>query len=127
MAARFRRVRFQGVVRSPLPLRVVGPSNVLSIPDGNPMAGAFYPRMGRLPNDEQGGRHEIQEGVPGIELMVRWTFCATTDVTCNGAPPVAPPPTVPLSPVAPAPQTTTFNSRPPDRSQSPRKRMKDEG
>ena len=47
-----------------LPLREAGPHNVLSIPDGNPMAGAFYPRLGRIPNDSQGGRHEIQEGVP---------------------------------------------------------------
>ncbi len=70
-----------------LPLRVVGPSNVLSIPDGNPMAGVFYPRMGRIANDVNGGRHEIQEGVPGYELLVRWTFCATGDVTCAGAAP----------------------------------------
>lgn len=70
-----------------LPVRLVGPSNVLSIPDGDPMAGVFYPRMGRIPNDEKGGRHEIQEGVPGFELLVRWTFCATGDVTCAGATP----------------------------------------
>jgi hypothetical protein len=86
-----------------LPLREVGPHNVLSIPDGDPMAGKFYPRMGRIPNDEKGGRHEIQEGVPGFELLVRWTFCATGDVTCGGAPPVTTGPTVPLSPKTPAP------------------------
>ncbi len=73
-----------------LPLRAVGPSNVLSIPDGDPMAGVFYPRMGQIANDSNGGRHEIQEGVPGYELLVRWTFCATGDVTCAGAPPVTP-------------------------------------
>jgi hypothetical protein len=94
-----------------LPLREVGPHNVLSIPDGNPMAGAFYPRMGRIPNDEKGGRHEIYEGVPGIELMVRWTFCATGDVTCNGTPPVAPPPQVPLSPVVPKPVVPRLGSK----------------
>jgi hypothetical protein len=94
-----------------LPLREVGPHNVLSIPDGNPMAGAFYPRMGRIPNDEKGGRHELIEGVPGIELMVRWTFCATGDVTCAGTRPVAPPPTVPLSPVAPAPVVPRLGSK----------------
>jgi hypothetical protein len=98
-----------------LPLREVGPHNVLSIPDGNPMAGAFYPRMGRIPNDEKGGRHEIYEGVPGIELMVRWTFCATNDLTCNGAAPTAPPttpgPTVPLSPTAPAPVVPRLGSK----------------
>jgi hypothetical protein len=94
-----------------LPLRVVGPSNVLSIPDGDPMAGAFYPRLGRIPNDSQGGRHELLEGVPGYELLVRWTFCAAGDATCTpgattGSPagptgptgPVAPPPARPLAP-----------------------------
>jgi hypothetical protein len=93
-----------------LPLREVGPHNVLSIPDGNPMAGAFYPRMGRIPNDEKGGRHEIYEGVPGIELLVRWTFCATGDITCAGAP-VPPGPTVPLSPVTPKPVVPRLGSR----------------
>jgi hypothetical protein len=93
-----------------LPLRVVGPTNVLSNPDGNPMAGAFYPRMGRIPNDEKGGRHEIQEGVPGIELLVRWTFCAAADTTCNGAA-VAPPPQVPLSPLAPKPVVPRLGSK----------------
>jgi hypothetical protein len=94
-----------------LPLREVGPHNVLSIPDGNPMAGAFYPRMGRIPNDEKGGRHEILEGVPGFELLVRWTFCATGDVTCAGAPPATPGPTVPLSPKAPAPVVPRLGSK----------------
>ncbi len=95
-----------------LPLRKVGPSNVLSTPDGDPMAGAFYPRMGRIPNDEKGGRHEIYEGVPGYELLVRWTFCATGDVTCAGTPPTPPPPpTVPLSPVAPAPVVPRLGSK----------------
>jgi len=85
-----------------LPLRVRGPSNVLSIPDGDPMAGWFYPRLGRIPNDSQGGRHELLEGVPGYELLVRWTFCATGDVTCAGAAPgggtITPPPVVPRAP-----------------------------
>lgn len=94
-----------------LPLRVVGPSNALSIPDGDPMAGIFYPRMGRIPNDEKGGRHEIYEGVPGYELLVRWTFCATGDVTCAGAAPVAPPPTVPLSPTTPTPVVPRLGSK----------------
>ena len=94
-----------------LPLRVVGPSNALSIPDGDPLAGIFYPRMGRIPNDEKGGRHEIYEGVPGYELLVRWTFCATNDVTCNGTPPVTPGPTVPLAPKAPAPVVPRLGSK----------------
>lgn len=94
-----------------LPLRVAGSFNVLSTPDGDPMAGAYYPRMGRIPNDEKGGRHELIEGVPGIELLVRWTFCATGDVTCAGTPPVVPPPTVPLSPTAPKPVVPRLGSK----------------
>ncbi|MBS1679413.1 MAG: hypothetical protein JST08_18720 [Actinobacteria bacterium] len=87
-----------------LPLRVVGPSNVLSIPDGDPMAGAFYPRLGRIANDSKGGRHEIQEGVPGIELLVRWTFCAAGDVTCTpGAAPGGPTPAPQPGPTGPTP------------------------
>jgi hypothetical protein len=92
-----------------LPLRVTGSSNVLSIPDGDPMAGVFYPRMGRIANDTQGGRHEIQEGVPGYELLVRWTWCATADPSCNGAGPPAGgqpagPATGPAAPSALAPR-----------------------
>ena len=83
-----------------LPLRQVGPSNVISIPDGDPMAGAFYPRLGRIPNDSQGGRHEIQEGVPGFELLVRWTFCPAGDATCTPG-------------AAPAPGQTTAPQTPP--------------
>jgi hypothetical protein len=86
-----------------LPLREAGPHNVLSIPDGDPMAGAFYPRLGRIPNDSQGGRHEIQEGVPGLELLVRWTFCPAGDVTCTpgAAPPPGPAPAPPGAPPTP--------------------------
>lgn len=89
-----------------LPLREAGPHNVLSIPDGDPMAGAFYPRLGRIPNDSQGGRHEIQEGVPGLELLVRWTFCAAGDTSCTpgGAPgpqPAPAPQPAPTGPPAP--------------------------
>ena len=91
-----------------LPLREVGPHNVLSIPDGNAMAGAFYPRLGRIPNDSQGGRHELIEGVPGFELLVRWTFCAAGDTSCapptaGAAPPAGP---APAAPPAPAPGAT---------------------
>ena len=80
------------------------------------MAGVFYPRMGRIPNDEKGGRHELIEGVPGFELLVRWTFCATGDVTCDGARSgdalrSTPAPTVPLSPVTPAPVVPRLGSK----------------
>jgi hypothetical protein len=86
-----------------LPLREAGPHNALSIPDGTPMAGAFYPRLGQIPNDSQGGRHELLEGVPGIELLVRWTFCPAGDITCTpgAAPAPAPPPPPTPAPRAP--------------------------
>jgi hypothetical protein len=97
-----------------LPLRVVGPSNVLSIPDGDPMAGAFYPRLGRIPNDSQGGRHELLEGVPGVELLVRWTFCPAGDASCTpgAAPPPGPAPAPQPAP-APAPKTAPGGPRAP--------------
>lgn len=87
-----------------LPLRVVGPNNSLNIPAGNSMAGAFYPRVGSIPNDSGGGRRE--EGVPGVEVLVRWTWCSASDASCQpgAAPPsgaTTPPPAVtPTSPPA---------------------------
>jgi hypothetical protein len=81
-----------------LPLRVVGPSNSLTIPIGNPMAGAFYPRVGSIPNDSGGGRRE--EGVPGLEVLVRWTFCASGDASCQPAGPAVAPVAPPAGPAA---------------------------
>jgi hypothetical protein len=76
-----------------LPLRIVGPSNTLTTPPGAVIAGYFYPRMGQVPNDAGGGRRE--EGTAGVEVMVRWTWCATGDASCQPAPiaagPTAPP------------------------------------
>ena len=91
-----------------LPLREAGPHNALSIPDGDPMAGAFYPRLGRIPNDSQGGRHELLEGVPGLELLVRWTFCPAGDASCTpGAAPAGPAAgPAPAAPQAPTPGPT---------------------
>lgn len=40
---------------------------------GSVNAGFFYPRLGAIPNDGGGGRRE--EGIPGVELTVRWTWC----------------------------------------------------
>jgi hypothetical protein len=86
-----------------LPFRQVGPSSVLNIPDGDPMAAGFYPRMGRLANDSGGGRRH-EDSLPGYELLVRWTFCATNDITCAGpSGPSASPPPATTPPPAPGP------------------------
>jgi hypothetical protein len=86
-----------------LPIRVVGSTNIFNEPIGNSRAGAFYPRMGQIGNDSGGGRRE--EGVPGFEVLVRWTFCAAGDTSCTpGAAPPGPAPTTPPPPTgAPAP------------------------
>jgi hypothetical protein len=43
--------------------------------------------------------------VPGYELLVRWTFCATGDATCGGTAPVTTPaPTGPTTPTPVAPR-----------------------
>ena len=39
---------------------------------GSVNAGIFYPRMGAIPNDVGGGRRE--EAIPGVELLVQWTW-----------------------------------------------------
>jgi hypothetical protein len=49
----------------------VGSTNMFNEPVGNSRAGAFYPRIGQIGDDSGGGRRE--EGVPGVEVLVRWT------------------------------------------------------
>jgi hypothetical protein len=90
-----------------LPLRVVGSTNIFNEPVGNPRAGDFYPRMGQIGNDTGGGRRE--DGVPGIEVLVRWTFCSAGDLTCT---PGATPPT-PTPQPAPTPPAPGSGSTPP--------------
>lgn len=65
-----------------LPVRQVGTTYSLALSQaGSVNAGIFYPRIGAVPNDNGGGRRE--EGVPGFELLVRFTWCATNDITCQ--------------------------------------------
>lgn len=65
-----------------LPIRQVGSTNSFALTtNGSVNAGFFYPRIGAEPNDNGGGRRE--EGVPGFELMVRATWCATADTSCQ--------------------------------------------
>lgn len=87
-----------------LPLRVVGSTNIFNEPTGNSRAGAFYPRMGQIGNDSGGGRRE--EGVPGVEVLARWTFCPAGDASCTpGAPgPTPAPQPAPAAPQAPGPK-----------------------
>jgi hypothetical protein len=67
-----------------LPIRQVGSTYSLALSQtGSVNAGIFYPRIGAIPNDNGGGRRE--EGVPGFELMVRFTWCATNDISCQPA------------------------------------------
>jgi hypothetical protein len=61
-----------------LPLAQVGTiNNFVQFTPGSVNAGYFYPRIGSIPNDAGGGRRE--EGIPGIELLVQFTFCPATD------------------------------------------------
>jgi hypothetical protein len=57
-----------------LPLHSNGQNNIFQQTTfGNPSGGFFYPRMGAQANDAGGGRHE--GGLPGIEVLLRWTWC----------------------------------------------------
>jgi hypothetical protein len=50
---------------------------------GNPTAGFLYPRMGSLNGDGGGGRRE--EAMPGVEVLLRYTWCPAQQ-TCAGIP-----------------------------------------
>lgn len=65
-----------------LPLAQVAPriNNFDIFQPGSVNAGFFYPRMSANGQDQGGGRRE--EGVPGIEVLVRWTWTPP-----GGAPP----------------------------------------
>jgi hypothetical protein len=66
-----------------LPLHSNGMTNIFQQTTfGNPSAGFFYPRMGAQANDSGGGRHE--GGIPGIEVLLRWTWCGVTGTGKQG-------------------------------------------
>ena len=68
-----------------LPMAGTGRHNLLTdafLP-GNPRAGFMYPRFGSLQGDNQGGRHE--EGIPGMELLLQWTWCPAGQNCSAGA------------------------------------------
>lgn len=57
-----------------LPLFIPGQPNAFDLTTfGSVNAGFFYPRLGTIPNDVGGGRRE--DGIPGVELTVQWTWC----------------------------------------------------
>lgn len=62
-----------------LPLHSTGRVNAfdLTTAPGTVVAGYFYPRVGAIPNDSGGGRRE--QSVPGVEVLVQFTFCPATD------------------------------------------------
>lgn len=67
-----------------LPIRQVGSTYSMALATaGSVNTGIFYPRIGAVANDNGGGRRE--EGVPGFELLARFTWCATNDITCQPA------------------------------------------
>jgi hypothetical protein len=80
-----------------LPLSTNGHTNTFQQTEtGNPSSGLYYPRMGSVPGDGRpgGGRHE--QGQPGTELLVRWTW------NPPGTPAVGPGPTANTGSIAPA-------------------------
>ena len=57
-----------------LPLHSTGRNNSFQLTEfGSVNAGFFYPRLGADPNDVGGGRRE--DGIPGIEVLIQWTWC----------------------------------------------------
>ena len=60
-----------------------GVSNAFQLTQfGSVNAGFFYPRVGAIPNDVGGGRRE--SGIPGIELLVQWTWIPSGNTGING-------------------------------------------
>jgi hypothetical protein len=56
-----------------LPIATTGRNNLFDFTQpGSVNAGVFYPRLGAIPNDSGGGRHE--DGIPGFEVLMQWTF-----------------------------------------------------
>lgn len=83
-----------------LPLHSTGQNNAFYYTQpGSVNASFWHPRMGGLPNDQPAGRRE-EGGVPGYELLMRWTWCPAGQ-TCAG--PV--PPVTPVLPVVPGDTT----------------------
>jgi hypothetical protein len=72
----------------------------------NPDSEYFYPRMGTVPGDGRpGGGRPVGSGLPGTELLVRWTWNSVPD-------PIVPPPAQ-NTPVAPPQGPVVVAKQPP--------------
>lgn len=79
-----------------LPLFSNGRNNILTdYTVGNTDAGFLYPRMGAL--EAPGGGTRNNESIPGVEVLVQWTWTLP-----GAAPPPQQPPVVPTAPGTPA-------------------------
>lgn len=84
-----------------LPLARTGSQNQVSgYTFGSPAVGWFYPRLGPQDGRNTGGRPE--QGMPGTELLVRWTWVPAGTPAGAGA----------ALPTQPIPQNTTIDTRP---------------
>jgi len=50
---------------------------------GNNTAGFLYPRLGSVPGDGPPGGGRREEGMPGVEVLLQYTWCPAGQ-TCNG-------------------------------------------
>jgi hypothetical protein len=77
-----------------LPLAQVGPVNTFALTTpGSVNAGFWYPRLSPNGQDVGGGRRET--GLPGVEVLVRWTWEPAGAAGGGGGGPVTPTPLAP--------------------------------
>lgn len=89
-----------------LPLFSNGRNNILTdYTPGNTDAGFLYPRMGAL--EGPGGGTRNNESIPGVEVLVQWTWTPPNAAPPPPAQPVVPTPTPTPTPVAAAPTAQT--------------------
>lgn len=88
-----------------LPLHSTGRNNAFHNTAGSVNASFWYPRMGALPSDRgpMGGAGRREDGMPGMEILLQWTWCPAGQ-TC--APPAQP---VPPTAAQPQPASTTLS------------------
>jgi hypothetical protein len=72
-----------------LPLHSTGRNNFFqSTEQGSVNVSFWYPRMGGQPNDASAGRRE--DGMPGMEILMQWTWCPAGQTCAPTAQPVPP-------------------------------------
>lgn len=71
-----------------LPLLATGNTNFLTgYTTGSPAAGFLYPRLGALEAYGGGTRHD--EGIPGVEVLLQWTWAPSSAAFASPAAPFA--------------------------------------